>query len=137
MKMKKQRQGVTESQILQILSDKISSDIFNEIARNPITSDNLRRTIGITNKQFYSRYSELIKADLVKRKLNVNSLTAFGKVIYHAQTKITRAAQRNSMLNAIDALVANTAIPTQERQEVIDKLIDDSELKRVVLLSIK
>jgi DNA-binding HxlR family transcriptional regulator len=135
--MKKQRQGVTESQILQILSNKISLDIFYEIARNPITSDNLRRTIGITNKQFYSRYSELIKAGLVKRKLNANSLTAFGKVIYHAQTKITRASQRNSVLNAIDALIANTAIPTQERQEVIDKLIDDSELKRVVLLSIR
>jgi len=135
--MKKQRQGVSELQLLQIMSDKISLDIFVEIAKNPQASDNLKRIIGVTDKQFYSRYSKLMKAGLIKRKLNVHTLTALGKVIYHAQAKIARAIEQNYMLNAIDRLIANTSIPAEERQEVINKLIDDAELKTLVFHSIK
>jgi hypothetical protein len=46
-------------------------------------------------------------------------------VIYQAQLKISRGAQRYSILKAIDALAANITIPDKERGEVIDKLIDD------------
>jgi hypothetical protein len=85
-----------------------------------------QNSIGVTNKQYYCRYPRLIKAGLIKKKTGTRILTSFGKVIYQAQLKIARAAQRNYTLNYVDALAANTSIPTKERQEVIDKLIDDA-----------
>lgn len=100
--MKKQgREAVSKIDVLEIISDKISLDIFNEIANNSHNSNSLIRTIGVTNKQYYSRYSRLIKAGLIKKKTGTHILTSFGKVIYRAQLKIARAAQRNYTLNYV------------------------------------
>ncbi len=68
--MKKQRlEAVSELDVLETISDRISLDIFSEIGMNAETSDNLIRTLGITNKQYYARSSKLMEAGLIRSHL--------------------------------------------------------------------
>jgi predicted transcriptional regulator len=78
--------------------------------------------------------SGLIKAGLVKRQRGKYLLTAFGKVIYSAQTsleaKIEIALNNYWKLKAIDSL----EMPSREENDkVISMLIDNQEIKDVLI----
>jgi len=78
--------------------------------------------------------SGLIKAGLVKRQRGKYLLTAFGKVIYSAQTsleaKIEIALNNYWKLKAIDSL----EMPSREENDkVISMLIDNQEIKDALI----
>jgi hypothetical protein len=126
--------------VLKAISDEKSVELFRIVAiTNPYTdpADILKCKTKLTHKQYYSRMSKLIKAGLIKRKNGKNSLTALGKIIYNAQMKIENAINNYWKLKAIDSLEQSEEHYTEEeRKKQIDNLIDNYEIKDILLSNI-
>lgn len=98
-----------------------------------IAADMLIRKTKLIRKQYYSRMSKLIKSGLIKRKQGKHTLTAFGKVVYDAQMKIENAANNYWNLKAIDSHEDSNDLPSEERKKLIDQLIDNQEIKDIII----
>jgi len=120
--------------ILNVISEKRTSDIFKCIASARLNTEILISKLKLTRKQYYSRLSLLTKAGMVKRLNGRYHLTEFGKVIYSAEvnleSKIESAVNNYWKLKAIDLLQISSA---EERKEIISALIDNQEIKGVLL----
>jgi hypothetical protein len=122
----------TADKVITAISDKESLDLFRIIAIDSQDSDGLRTKTNLTRKQYYSRLSRMTKAGLVRRKKGKHSLTAFGKVIYDAQTIIERAVNNYWRLKAIDSLEVSNDLPEEERIKLIDSLLDNNHIKEIL-----
>ena len=122
----------TADKVITAISDKESLELFRIIAINSEDSDGLRTKTNLTRKQYYSRLSRMTKAGLVKRKKGKHSLTAFGKVIYDAQTIIEKAVHNYWKLKAIDSLEVSNDLPEEERIKLIDSLLDNNHIKEIL-----
>jgi hypothetical protein len=121
---------VSTLQVLGVFSARIFFDIINAIPEKVITSDNIRDLLGITCKQYYARHSSL-KIGLIKRKGTELSLTTFGQRIYQTLLKIAILYRHSLELRAIDA-IKSTAGPDNELKNLIEKLILDAGMKKLV-----
>jgi predicted transcriptional regulator len=137
--------------VLRSLSDNKSLELFNIIASasladadhifsnsGQINSQLLISQVNLTRKQYYSRISTLISSGLVKRANGKYLPTSLGKVVYKVNALIDQAIQDHWKLKAIDALESKSSsgIPDEEREKIVNMLIDNSELK-VILASKK
>jgi predicted transcriptional regulator len=122
----------TADKVLTAISDKESLELFRFIAINNEDSDGLRTKTNLTRKQYYSRLSRMTKVGLVKRKKGKHSLTAFGKVVYDAQTIIEKAVNNYWTLKAIDSIEVSNDLPAEERIKLIDSLLDNSHIKEIL-----
>jgi hypothetical protein len=122
----------TADKVITAISDRESLELFRIIAINSEDSDGLRTKTNLTRKQYYSRLSRMTKAGLVKRKKGKHSLTAFGKVIYDAQTIIEKAVNNYWRLKAIDSLEVSNDLPEEERIKLIDSLLDNNHIKEIL-----
>ena len=123
---------VSTLQVLDVFSDRISFDIINAISEKVTTSDNVRDLLGLTRKQFYTRHSLLVKRGLIKRKDTELTLTSFGQLIYQALLKIAIAYRHSLELRTIDAVKSTVGIPHDELKNLIEKLILDAGMKKLV-----
>jgi predicted transcriptional regulator len=122
----------TIDHVLAAISDKQSLDLFRYIAGTNGDSDSLRAKMNLTRKQYYSRLSRMIKVGLVKRKNGKHFLTAFGKVVYDAQTTIEKAVTNFWKLKAVDSLEMSDELPEEERLKLIDGLLDNKDIKEIL-----
>jgi predicted transcriptional regulator len=122
----------TVDSVLASISDNQSLELFRLIAVTNGTSETLRTKINLTRKQYYSRLSRMTKAGIVKRKNGRHSLTAFGKVVYDAQTTIEKAVNSYWKLKAIDSLEMSEDLPNEERLKLIDNLLDSKDIKEIL-----
>lgn len=127
--MKTPNLGVSKLQVLQLISDQPSMDIITAISNNVTNSGNLMHILDISYKQYYDRSSRLLNIGLISRKNGQISLTSFGQLIYKAQLKIARAFTHSSELRMIDAIKSHSGMSDDEQKRIIDKLLDDTELK--------
>jgi hypothetical protein len=74
----------------------------------------------------------MTKAGIVKRKNGRHSLTAFGKVVYDAQTIIEKAVNSYWKLKAVDSLEMSDDLPKEERLKLIDNLLDNKDIKEIL-----
>jgi predicted transcriptional regulator len=118
--------------VLAAISDKESLQLFRYIASKNGDSDRLRTETNLTRKQYYSRLSRMTKAGLVRRKNGKHSLTAFGKVVYDAETTIEKAINSYWKLKAIDSLELSDELPKEERIKLIDNLLDNNDIKEIL-----
>lgn len=127
--------------ILGALSDDKSLDLFKIIASvYPIEGGELINTqlliskVKLTRKQYYSRISALISSGLVKRSNGKYLLTSLGKVAYSVTALIDQAIHDHWKLKAVDALEtkSSSGIPDEEREKIVDMLVDNHELKRIL-----
>ena len=133
--------------ILGALSDDKSLDIFKIIASAPgddtvypidggelINTQLLISKVKLTRKQYYSRISALISSGLVKRSNGKYLLTSLGKVAYSVTALIDQAIHDHWKLKAVDALEtkSSSGIPDEEREKIVDMLVDNHELKRIL-----
>ena len=132
--MKKPKSGVSVSklQVLEAISDYISIKLLDEIAKNTTTSDSHIQKLNISRKQYYDRSSRLLKTDLIKLVDGRFTLTAFGKLVYHAELKISRAFHCASELRMIDAIKLHSGLSDAEQKNLIDRIIEDSEIKKLI-----
>ena len=93
--MNKGPKNVTMLDILDAIHDSDGRDLFNSIATDRIRNDTFDYTVKISRKQYYSRFSKLVKTDLIKRKGAKYVLTPFGGVIYAVQLEFTEAVDEH------------------------------------------
>ena len=127
--------SVSTLQVLEVLSDRTSVDIFNAIAENVTTSDNIIQLLDISAKQFYTRHADLLKTGLIRRKNNVLVPTSFGRLIYHSLLIIATACRHSSELMMVDAVKSTAGIPDNEQKDLIDKLIRDPSIQKLLQLN--
>ena len=127
--------SVSTLQVLEVLSDRTSVDIFNAIAENVTTSDNIIQLLDISAKQFYTRHPDLLKTGLIRRRNNVLIVTSFGRLIYHSLLIIATACRHSSELIMVDAVKSTPGIPYNEQKDLIDKLIHDPSIKKLLRLT--
>jgi hypothetical protein len=120
--------------ILKRIADQKALNLFNSIA----TSDGkpvLLRKSNLTSKQYYSRISGLMDAGLIKRHSSRYSLTTLGKVVYDSNMRIGKALSYYSRLKAIESIKLSygAAFPKEELAKLIDALIDDHQIKDMIM----
>lgn len=123
----------TTATVFRTISDDKSMDLFRTIAASSIDSDSLKNKTKLTRKQYYSRLSRMTKAGLVRKKSGKYTLTAFGKVVYDSQVTVDNALTNFWKLKAIDSLEMSNELPKEEQQKLIDTLLDNAELKGILV----
>jgi predicted transcriptional regulator len=118
------------------ISDDKALSVFNAVAVSDDDCSNILITkLRITRRQYYSIMTRLMHADLVRRISGKYSLTSFGKVIFCSCVKIETAIKYYWKLKAIDSILmsANAELHAEEFQRIVDNLIDNDEIKAVLV----
>ena len=132
--MKKANAGkaISNIDVLKTISDQISMDIITAISNGVTNSEHLMQILDLTHKQYHSRSSRLLNIGIINRKDGGVILTSFGRLIYNAQTKIAAAFSHSSELRLIDAIKSHSGMSEDQQKSVIDKLIDNSDIKDLI-----
>ena len=127
---------LTEAAIINAISNEQSLDLFKAIAQTNANSDILTKKARLTRKQYYSRMSRMTKVGLIQRKNGKYFLTSLGRVIYQAQTLIGNTLKDYWKLKAIDSLDSSTStgLPQEEYDKILNTLIDDHQIKQILLV---
>ena len=126
-------QEASIANILKAIADDRSLVLFNTIAIAGGDSDILITRLGVTRKQFYSRMSALQKTGLIIRKNRQYVLTSLGLIVYDAQMMIGRATNTYWKLKAIDSLETEHKLPAEERNKIINTLIDNQDIIKILV----
>jgi hypothetical protein len=124
--------------ILKKISDDKALVLFNSIA---VSTDNERfiplREMNLSTKQYYSRISGLVDAGLIKRHRGRYSLTMLGHVVYESQMIIGKTLSYYWKLKAIESIeMSASGLPYKEITQLIDALIDNYQIKDILMKSI-
>jgi predicted transcriptional regulator len=121
------------SEVFKALSDDKALMIFNTIALGPGNSVILSDNLSLSRKQYYSKMERLSKQGLITRKNGKYYLTTLGKVLYELQLLLGIAIDNFWKLKAIDSLQNPSNLPELEVERLIDTIIENEELKNVIL----
>ena len=121
--------------ILNAISDDKSLLLFNTIAITNGETEIQVRKIGITLKQYYSRMAKLTEANLIRRKNGKYILTLVGRIVYDSQMIIGKSLNYYWKLQALDSIQtsSSTGLPKEEISKLIDTLIDDYQIKDILM----
>ena len=125
--------GVSIANILKAIADDKSLILFNTIAIAGGDSDILITRLGVTRKQFYSRISALQKTGLISRKNRQYVLTSLGMIVYDSQLMIGKATNAYWKLKAIDSLETEHKLPADERNKIINTLVDNQDIIKILV----
>jgi DNA-binding Lrp family transcriptional regulator len=120
------------AQVLEAISDDTSFNIIDIVINSSQSAESLIDKLNIPTKQCYDRIRELLAIGIIKRKGLNYTITSFGRMMYEAQLKVAKAAQRSSKLKMIDA-VRSVDLPQSEYSRTVDEFIDDFEIKNLIL----
>ncbi|MDQ5868582.1 MAG: hypothetical protein M3530_02510 [Thermoproteota archaeon] len=126
-------EGHSVIDILQSISDNKSLDMFCSIAKNSLESEVLKRTKGLSKKQYYLRTRRLLQVGLVKRNKGSFSLTNFGAVVFHAQLVIEAGIKNYWKLKAVDSIQSTGEIGEQERNMLIKTILNDNTIEKILV----
>ena len=115
------------------IADEKALALFDAIAVSEYDSEVLITKVRLSRKEYYSRLSRLVKAELASRKRGTYSLTMLGQLVYQAQLAIDHAVAISPKLKAVDMLKNSSNIPEGERIKVINFLLSN-ELNKNILL---
>jgi hypothetical protein len=127
------------STILKKISDDKALVLFNSIAVSSSNSDRCfpLKEMNLSTKQFYSRISSLLKANLIKRHEGKYFVTSLGKVVYESQMIMGKALSYYWKLKAIESIeVSGSELPNEEKTQLINALIDNHQIKDILIKSI-
>ena len=122
---------VCEARVLNALSNDKSLILFDTIALEGGDSQNIMKRSNVNRKEYYSRISALIKSGLVEKRNGKYYLTSFGEVALEARQLIGSAIKDYWRLKAINSI--GLELPQQERNQIIEALIDKKEIKELLL----
>src|SRR6187402_1180643 len=125
--------------ILKKISDDKALTLFNSIAVSNGDKYIPLKEMNLTTKQYYSRVSGLLNAGLIKRHKGKYFLTLLGKVVYDCQLTIGKALTYHWKLKAIESIEMSASvksgIPDGELAKLIDTLIDNRQIKDILMNS--
>jgi hypothetical protein len=119
--------------ILKVISDNKSLDIFCSIAKGSVSSESLKLTKDLTKKQYYIRTKLLLRAGVVQRIKGTFSLTNFGAVVYHAQLIIEAGLNNFWKLKAIDSIQSSGQIREEERLKLVRTILNDNTIESILV----
>ena len=124
--------------ILKTTSDEKTLALFNSIAISDGDRPVTLRKMNLTTKQYYGRISGLTDAGLIKRYKGKYSLTSLGKVVYDSQMIISKALTYYWKLRTIEEIEMSygSTFPKEELTRVINALIDNHQIKDIIMKSI-
>jgi hypothetical protein len=125
--------------ILKKISDDKALVLFNSIAVSSSNDDRYipLKEMNLTTKQYYARVSGLTDAGLVKRHKGKYSLTLLGRVVYESQMTIGKTLAYYWKLKAIESIeMSKSGLPNEERIQLINALIDNHQIKDILMKSI-
>ena len=96
-------------------------------------SEVLKRTKGLSKKQFYLRTRRMLQVGLVKRSKGSFSLTNFGIVVFHAQLLIESGIKNYWKLKAVDSIQATREIGEQQRSTLIKTILNDNTIENILV----
>jgi hypothetical protein len=96
------------------------------------------KEMNLSTKQYYSRISGLMDAGLIKRLKGRYSLTLLGKVVHGSQMMIVKTLSYYWKLKVIESIEMspNSDLPNEEIAQLIDALIDNHNIKEILMSSI-
>jgi len=129
---------ISITDVLNSISDEKTLDILNTIAVVKRKDDiySMKEQIKLTKKQYYSRMHKLSVAGLIKRTNGKYFLTTLGKIIHEHCVGIQNAVNAYSKLRALDEILKNDKevdFSNEQRLEIIERLIQDTEIKKSIL----
>ena len=121
--------------VIDSLGDRKSLSIFKYIAKQPSDTSTLRGQLSLSRKQYYTRLSEMVEVGLLRKYHSNYTLTSFGKMVYDALEIIELGLTNFWKLKALDSLeFANTTkVPHEERERILESLIDNMKIKEILL----
>jgi hypothetical protein len=133
--------------ILKKISDDKALVLFNSIAVSSSNDDRYvpLKEMNLSTKQYYSRVSGLFNAGLIKRHKGKYSLTLLGRVVYDSQMLIGKTLSYYWKLRAIESIETEStqmsdattySLPNEEITQLIDALIDNNQVKDILLKSV-
>jgi predicted transcriptional regulator len=126
------------SDVLKKISDDKALTLFNSIAVYNGDRYLPLKEMNLTTKQYYSRITALTNAGLIKRHKGMFFLTLLGKVVYDTQITIGKALAYYWKLKAIESVEtsSNVEIPKEELTQLINALIDNHQIRDILMKSI-
>ena len=125
------------SEVLRAISDDKALTLFNTVALSTGKTDMLLSTMNLTRKQYYSKMERLSKQGLLVRKGGRYYLTTLGKVLYELQNTLGVALDNYWKLKAIDSLLTPSVLPEFELNKMIDTLLENNDLKKLILAKLR
>jgi hypothetical protein len=126
--------------ILKKISDDKALVLFNSIAASSSNEDRYipLKEMNLSTKQYYSRISGLADAGLIKRHKGRYLLTMLGKVVYQSQMIIGKTLSYYWKLKALESIeiASDDTLPEGELPQLINVLIDNHQIKDILLKSI-
>jgi hypothetical protein len=123
--------------ILQALSVDKSLVLFNTIALASTDTEILTNKLALSRKQYYSKMSALLRAELVKRRNKKYFLSSFGKIVYDTQLIIGKALGIYWKLAAIDSFEMsspNPHLPVEEYNKIVDSLMEANSEDNITIV---
>jgi hypothetical protein len=127
---------ISTAGIISAISDDEALSLFKAIALSENDCSSILITkLRLSRRQYYSSMEKLTRASLVRRISGKYSLTSLGKVIFYSYEKIETAIKYHWKLKAVDSILisADVELPAEECRRIIDNLIDNNEIKAVLI----
>jgi len=109
--------------ILSLIAERKCSIIFRTIGELEGPAELQITRLNMTRKQFYSRISQLLKNDLIRKTHGKYELTLFGRVVFGIENKIQHSIDNYWKLKAIETL--DESLPEIEKTKLINSIVDD------------
>lgn len=126
------------SLVLKKISDEKTLILLNSIAGADGDKYIQLKEMNLSTKQYYSRISGLMDVGLIKRLKGRYSLTLLGKVVHDSQMIIVKTLSYYWKLKVIESIEMspNSDLPNEEIAQLVDALIDNHNIKEILMSSI-
>lgn len=119
-------------QVFSLLADKHSIKII-KMAYSGFKGSSINYRNDISKKQFYVRLKRLRDLGLIEKRQSVYRTTTFGSLVYAGHIKTLENILANYWnLKAVDVLKSRQDFPSDQKEKVIEEIIQTTTLKQVV-----
>jgi hypothetical protein len=122
----------TLEQVFSVLADRHSINIM-KMAYSGFKASSTSYAGNLSKKQFYVRLKRLRDAGFIEKRNSVYRTTTFGSIVFNSHIKTLEEVLANYWnLKAVDVLRSRPDFPLQQKEKVIDEIIQNSSLKGIV-----
>jgi predicted transcriptional regulator len=120
-------------QILNMLSDTNVCDVLKTVYAADNSGVDFANQAKLPPTKIYPLISMLQEQHLIEKRNRKYFITIIGRAVYNTKGLIEKALRHYCKLKVIDSLIEQQDIPVSELHKVIDTLIDDYQLKDILI----
>ncbi|HEX2014809.1 MAG TPA: hypothetical protein VLA68_06245 [Nitrososphaera sp.] len=122
----------TPEQVFSVLSDRHSLNIM-KMAYSGFKASSTIFNGNLSKKQFYGRLRKLRDLGFIEKRSSFYRTTTFGSLVYNGQIRTMEEILANYWnLKAVDVLKSRQDFPLQQKEKVIEDIIQNCNLKSFV-----